>query len=377
MPKELLKALAMPFHLGSLMFVAMTSMMLAVVLSVGGIAVMLALPAACLILVCLTQYAFAMIDDAANGAPEAATVSAEMFSPIADLRCWVHPLLTAVVGTALWMQPDVSRLAMQIVAALLFPASLGAMAISGHAQDALNPFAMGRVVRGLGPYYLWCVLWVALCAALAVLVTSLEAGVLLRAAALQLLLLLAYAFIGGALFVRRVDLGFVPRASPERKEERVEKERATQRQQLIDGLYRDLRVREPARAIASAKQWIEQAGQQQLHGDVKAILDAGARWNEPRGFAQLLRSLIPQLLSMRQPGLAFAAVEAGINALPGFTPEQESEAIAMIRFAIQTGRKRLAATLLANFTASTNFKGTPGPELAELRARLHNEPAAP
>jgi hypothetical protein len=317
-----------------------------------------------------------MIDDAANGVEEAATVSAEMFSPIADLRCWVHPMLAVAVGVALWMQPDVSPLPVQISAALLFPASLGAMAISGYAQDALNPFAMVRVVRGLGAYYLLSVLWVALCVVLAVLVMRSGLGTLLRAAALQLLLLLAYAFIGGALYVRRLDLGFVPRVSPERAEERVDQQRATQRQHMIDGLYRDLRVRESAKAIASARQWIEQAGPQQLHGDVKAILEAGSRWNEPRGFAQLLRSLIPQLLSMRQPGLAFAAVEAGLAAAPSFTPEQEGEAIAMIRFAIQTGRKRLAATLLANFTGSPACKGTPGPELAQLRAQLHNDPAA-
>jgi hypothetical protein len=373
---ELLKALAMPFQLASLIFVLLTSFLLWLVTSVGGPAVMLALPAICLILVCLTQYAFGIIDDAANGVQEAATVSAEMFSPIADPRCWVHPLLFVILGSVLWFNEGIPNLPVQITAAVLFPASLGAMAMSGHALDALNPVAIARTMRGLGIYYPLSVLWVVGCALLATLVASSGAGVFIVSAASQLLLLVAYAFIGGALFVRRVDLGFVPRVSPERKEERVEQERATERQRLIDGLYRDLRVKEPGRAIADAKKWLEQAGPQQLPGDVKAILEAGALWSEPRGFTQLLRSMIAQLLSMRQPGLAFAAVEAGIAAAPGFTPEQEAEAIAMIRFAIQTGRKRLAATLLANFTGSAAFKGTPGPELAALRAQLHNEPAA-
>ncbi len=374
---ELLKALAMPFQLASLLFVAMTSLLLGLVGTVGGLALPLALPAVCLILCCLTQYAFALIDDAANGVKETATVGAEMFSPIADPRCWVHPVLTVLVGAAVYLQPEIPRWSVLVAAALLYPASIGAIAISGHALDAVNPFALVRVARGLAHYYLLSVLWMVLCVVLAVLVVRSGLWVGLRIATIELLVLLMYAFIGGAVYVRRLDLGFVPRVSPERVEEQREQERIAERQRMIDGLYRDLRVREPARALASARQWIEQAGSQQLSDDVRAILDAGARWSEPRGFAQLMRGLVPQLLSMRQLALAFAAVEAGLAAAPGFTPEQEGDAIAVIRYAMQTGRKRLAATLLANFTGSAACKGTPGPELQELRARLHNEPAAP
>ena len=69
-------------------------------------------------------------------------------------------------------------------------------------------------------------------------------------ASLQLLLLLVYAAIGGALYERRLELGFEPRISPERAAERVEAERLARRQQFIDGLYKDLRVREAPRAVA-------------------------------------------------------------------------------------------------------------------------------
>ncbi len=191
----------------------------------------------------------------------------------------------------------------------------------------------------------------------------------LRLAAAQLLLLLVYAFIGGAIFIRRLDLGFEPLASPEREQGRGEQQHNARRQQMIDGLYTDLRARHAADAATSLRQWIAQATPQQLSGDVRAILDAGARWSEPRGLVQLLRGLIQQLLSMRQPALAFAAVEVAIANAPAFAPEQESDAVAMIRYALQTGRKRLAATLLDNFTGgATNH--TPGPELLELRSRL-------
>ncbi|MEO6080839.1 MAG: hypothetical protein ABIQ86_13840 [Steroidobacteraceae bacterium] len=372
---DLLKALAMPFHLGSLLFVATTSLLLTLILSVGGVSIIMAIPAICLIMIWLTRFTFTLIDDATNGVQEAAAASLEMLSPFGDARCWVHPALTAFIAIALFLQPEIPRLPVLAACALLLPASIGAIALTGNALDALNPFALVRVIRGLAHYYVLAVLWVTLCVAAGVLVVRSGLWLLVIIATLQLLLLLACAFIGGAVYARRVDLGFVPLVSPERVEQRKEDQRMAQRQHMIDGLYSDLRSRESARAVASARLWIEQAGPQQVPGDVKAILDAGAHWSEPRGVALLMRGLVPQLLSMRQPGLAFAAVEAGLTAVPAFTPEQEGDAVAMIRYALQSGRKRLAATLLANFMGSSANASTPGPELLELRARLHNQPS--
>ncbi len=371
---DLLKALRMPFQAASLLFVAMSALLLTLVTSVGSAIMPLALLAIFLLLVWLTQFAFALIDDAANGAQETAAATAEMLSPFGDPRCWVHPALAAAAALALFLRPEIPRLPVLIAGALLFPVSIGAIAISGRALDAVNPFALVRVLRGLGHYYPLAVLVTALCVLLGVLVAKSPLWSVLQFAALELLVLLAYAFIGGAVFVRRLDLGFEPRVSPERVEMRGEQEREAQRQRMIDGLYRDLRVREPARAIADARSWIEAASPQQLPGDVQAILDAGAHWSEPRGLQLLLRSLIPQLQALKQPTLAFAAVEAGLAAAPTFAPEQEDDAIAAIRYALQTGRKRVAATLLANFMRSSSFKGPPGAELQELCTRLQVEP---
>ncbi|MEO8314543.1 MAG: hypothetical protein ABI645_07075, partial [Pseudomonadota bacterium] len=129
---ELLKALGMPFHLSSLLFVGTTSLLLTLVLSVGGIAVMLALPAFALILIWFTQFTFRLIDDATNGVQETAPASLEMLSPWGDPRCWVHPMLTVAIVLALALQPQIPRLPVLGACALLFPASLGAIALSGN-----------------------------------------------------------------------------------------------------------------------------------------------------------------------------------------------------------------------------------------------------
>lgn len=370
---ELLKALRMPFHVSSLLFVAVTALLLSLVIWANAL---LAFPAICLTMIWFTQFTFTLIDDAVNGVKETAPASLEMLSPWGDMRCWVHPVLTVAIAVTLFLQPQIPRLPVLVACAFLFPASLGAIALTGNAIDALNPVALVKVMRGLAQYYLLAVLWVLFCAGLSVLVTLSGLWLFVQIAALQLLLLLTCAFIGGAVYMRRVELGFEPLVSPERTALREEQDLHAQRQRMIDAIYNLVQMRRPVEALATVRQWLEGAASHHLPADVKAILLAGANWSEKRGFVALLRGLAPLLISMRQPGLAFAAVEAGLAAAPGFTLEQESDALRMIRFALQTGRKRMAATLLANLEGAPN-QGTPGTELLELRAQLRNEPAAP
>jgi hypothetical protein len=373
---DLLKALGMPFQLASLLFVAVSSLLLALVTGVGGATFLIAIFSILILLVWLVRYAFELIDDAANGVHDAATASAEMLSIVGDPRCLVHPVLAVAAGVALSLQPEVSRLAVLAAAALLFPASIGASAISGRARDALNPVAMMNVVRGLAHYYVLAVLWTTACVMLGAIIADTGLWSALRIAIIELLILQVYVFIGGAVYARRTELGFTPRVSPERQDQRVQVERETERQRMIDGLYRDLRVRETARATTSASQWLQQTPSHLLAADVNAILAAGAGWSEPRTYPQLLRNLVPVLISMRQTALAFAAVEAGLAASPGFAVASESDAIAMIRFAQLSGRKRAAATLLANHLASVTGKSEPGPALQQLRAQLQADPPA-
>jgi hypothetical protein len=372
---ELLKAMGMPFHASSLLFVGTTSLLLTLILSVGGIALMLAIPAIALMLIWFTQFTFTLMDDAVNGVKETAPASLEMLSPWGDMRCWVHPVLTVVIGIALAMQPQIPRVPVLIACALLFPASIGAIALTGRAIDAVNPFALIKVMQGLAQYYLLAVLWVVFCVALGVLVASSGLWIFIQVAVLQLLLLLTCAFVGGAVHMRRFELGFEPLVSPERAALREEQDVMAQRQRMIDALYTEVQMRRPVNALATLRQWLEKAAPHRLPDDVKAILGAGASWSETRGFVSLLQELAPLLISMRQPGLAFQAVEAGLAASPVFTLEQESDAVRMIRHALQTGRKRLATTMLANFVDSAANRGTPGAELLELRAQLRNEPA--
>jgi len=361
---DLLRALSMPFQLASLLFVALTSVLLGTFIGGDLIRLVVSIAAIWLILVWLTQYALHLIDDAANGVRESRAASVEMASAFLDARAWVHPALAVAVGVALYFHPEWPRLPALAFAALLFPASLGACAITGHALDAVHPGELARVMRGLGLWYPATVLFVLGCALLGLFISRHAASTILIVASAELLLLLVYAGIGGVLYVRRRELGFEPRQSPERIAQREEQARHLVRQQFIDGLYKDLRVHEAARATRDAARWLQEAKPEHLKSDLHALLQAGKHWTEPREYPRLLRGLIPVLLEMKQPGLALNLADAGLAATPAFAPAAEAETLALIRYAQQTGRRRLARTLLDNY-----LQATPAPQpSAELRA---------
>ncbi len=103
-----------------------------------------------------------------------------------------------------------------------------------------------------------------------------------------------------------------------------------------------------------------------------AILEAGRQWNEPRAYPRMLRGLIPVMMEMKQPALAFSLVEAALAAAPDFAPATEAEAVQIIRYAQHTGRKRAATQILKNFIGAPNAP-RPGEALQALKSAMESE----
>ncbi|HWL62800.1 MAG TPA: hypothetical protein VNQ32_08385 [Steroidobacteraceae bacterium] len=367
---EALKILRMPFQLGSLLFVAASSLLLGVILGGGYFPMIMGLAALWIILVALTNYAFRMISDIANGVREASTAEVEMMNPVADSRSWVHPLVAVALVALHATQPGLSVVPTVVAAVLLFPPSIAACAMSGRAADALNPRAIFEVIRGMGPWYPLAVLSTVFWAGLGALAVQLIGPGWLYYAVLQLLLLLAYASIGGVVYQRRIELGFAARISPERRAETAAHERERRRQQLFDHLYESLRARDAPRAIDAATLWLREADGYQFAIDTQALLAAGRQWNEPQQFARLLLGLLPLLLARGQPSLALAAADT-LRASGGrFVPAEETTAVTLADYALQTGRRRAAQGMLEDFLSSPAGAGPPGPRLASLCATL-------
>jgi hypothetical protein len=365
----LMRALAFPLHMSSVLFVIVSAGIVALVTRYGGAVGLLALIPIYMMMVWLTQFAFTMIDDVANGRREAATASQEMLSPFGDARCWVHPALAAAIALTLFIFPRVPPTPVLVVAWLLFPASIGAIAVSSRVFDALNPVAIWQVMRGLGPWYLLLLGGTLLAAVLILWILRSDLWSLPRIAMAELVLLECYALIGGTLYLRRMELGFEPISTPERVQEQAETERQLRRQRMFDDVYGKLRVRETPKAIDAAREWLEPLPAIEIQRDMTALLQASRSWTEPKAFANFAQGMITQLLAARQPGLALATAEEATRQAGNFTPSREADVAELGRYAIQTGRKRSARMLLKNFVARYPEQA-PGPELLSLQRQL-------
>jgi hypothetical protein len=365
----LLRAMAFPLHMSSVLFIAMSSFILALITRNQGAAIFMSILPIYMMLVWLTQFAFTMIDDVANGRREAATATAEMLSPFGDARCWVHPALAALIAILLYWQPQIPQAPVLVAAWLLFPASIGAIAVSSRVFDALNPVAMWQVIRGLGPYYVLLLVALLLAGALGIWVLQADMWSMARFALCELILLEVYALIGGTLHLRRLELGFDPISNPERELEQAEVDRELRRQKVFDDVYRKLRVRETPKAIAAAHEWFESLPGIEMQRDLAALLEASRSWGEPRLFGNFAQGLVTHFLSARQQGLALATAEEAERQASGFAPAMESDAIALARYAQQTGRKGVARALLRNFSAKLK-DGLPGADLLALQRQL-------
>src|SRR5690606_9511872 len=368
---ELLRILLMPFRTASLLFVAVSSALLGFVLGSGFLILkVLGIFAVLITVVWLMRYAFRLIEDAANGVREPAVADIDMLNLVGDPRAVVHPALTVVLLGMHCTRPDWPVAPTLIGAALLSPPSIAASVMSGRVRDALNPLAIAAVVRDLGIMYPVMVLAVAACAGLGALLTgSLNTGWLLFVA-LELLLLLACACVGGAVYLRRFELGFVARVSPERRDEVAAQQRDRRRQQMLDHLYESLNAHKGDRALAEAQQWIDAATPLQLHEDVREIIAAGRTWNQPRAFARLLGGLLPALMEQHQPAMALRVTEAALAADAQFAPADEPTTMALVTYAMQTGRRREAGRLVENFARALPAGGELGEKLTALRATL-------
>jgi hypothetical protein len=360
--------------MSSMLFVAMSSFILALITRNQGAAIFMSILPITMMMVWLTQFAFTMIDDVANGRREAATATHEMLSPFGDPRCWVHPALAAALSLGLFFLPQVPPAPVLIAAWLLFPASLGALAVSSRVFDALNPVAMWQVVRGLGPYYVLLLVATLLAGAVTLWILQSDLWAMARFALCELILLEVYALIGGTLHQRRLELGFDPISSPERELEQAEGERRQRRQRVFDDVYRKLCVRETPKAIAAAREWFDSLPTVELQRDVAALLEASRSWSEPKAFGNFAQGMITPLLAARQPGLALAMTEEATRQAAGFAPALESDALALARYAQQTGRKGVARTLLQNYVAKLK-DGQPGADLLALQQQLSESAA--
>jgi hypothetical protein len=347
-----LRPLLWPFHPSSLMFVVLCAALLAVTALLRPEAAILRIIPAFFLLSWLFNYAFAMLDDAANGRPEPPVPSSEMLGPF-EARPLLQLALCAVVYKAVTLSGIAVGSAILVIYLLLLPASLGRLGVTREVTSAINPLALVRTAWALGWYYLLILVLIASYAYAYFLLNRMSLWTVASYALLELAVLSIFSLIGAAMFVRRVALDFEPHSSPEWKAAGAEADRLKRRSQVLDEVYGFIRLHDSRRAAAPLRQWLSGLEAEQLAGDVQAIMSQAAQWNSDRGLAEVAQCLVSDLIKVARVDLALETLETTLAQYPRHALESENESVALARQARATGKPQLARTIINNFAART------------------------
>ena len=344
------RSLMMPLYPTSLVVLAFIALLQALVYSVEIAGVLRLLPAL-LLLSLLFKYAYAVLEQAADGIFEPPVLSAETVGPFEyrPLMQMVVCLLVYKIYTWLPGLPGKILIGLSLV---LLPASIGTLGVTGSVMDAANPLKLWRIARGLGFYYLLIIATIICCVSFILYLHSLSIWNLAVLAVSDLSLLSIYAAIGGSIYERRMQLGHEPRSSPERQEEKISREHKKLRNRMLDEVYYPIRVGDVKSAAGPLKQWLSQASADRLERDVAAIMSSALEWKSPRGLQVVARCVVSTLMSANRLQLAIETLEPALRQLPGLALETEEETTVLATYAKSIGRKRFALTLIRNLQLS-------------------------
>jgi hypothetical protein len=170
---------------------------------------------------------------------------------------------------------------------------------------------------------------------------------ILRMALLMLLWLTLFSVLGGVIYARRLELGFEPEHSPERRQRRDDAERDRARNLFLDLIFTEYRSGNPRNAWNSIQQRAAQSGD--LIAEYSWIYERVATWPKPRLASRIAQALLPLLLNAKRNGEALRIVKERLHADPEFRPLASSELIALALLARDGGDRPLARALLQDF----------------------------
>jgi hypothetical protein len=291
-------AVAMPWNGTSIIFVTLSSLLLAGIES-RGVLLPISLVGAFFPALWLFNYAFEMLDHAANGSTTAPVASIEVLSPL-QWRPLVEVaicLLIVVLGS----QHGTTGNLIIILLLLVLPASIATLGAGDGVLQAANPFTLWRIIVGMGAYYLLVLAVIGLFVALAITVQKTDLWPFVRYALLEIGILTVFAVLGTSVFLRRIEIGFEPRSSPERTIERDGREHLRQLDAILDEAYSQTRLKDYERAASIINRWLSNTAEIDIPNDVKLILQHVRGWGDPAAFDFIERALSAPTGSGEQP----------------------------------------------------------------------------
>jgi hypothetical protein len=271
----------MPWNWTSVIFVALSSIFLAII-ETHGVLMPIGLIGTFFLAAWFFNYAFEMLEHAANGGTSAPIASVETLSPFQ----W-RPLVTAAI--CLWvvilgLQLGTMGKAIIVVLLLVQPAFIATLGMGDGLLQAVNPISLWRVIFGIGAYYLLVLAVIGLFAALVIALQKMDLWPVERDALLEFGILTVFAVLGAAVFLRRIEIGFEPRLSPERAMERDDREHLRQLDEILTEAYGQARLKRYERAASIIEGWLSKTDEANIPGDIDVILQRVRDWGDPAAF---------------------------------------------------------------------------------------------
>jgi hypothetical protein len=281
-------AFAMPWHATSIIFVALSSLLLAAI-EVHGVLLLISLIGKFFLASWLFNYAFEMLDYAANGGTGAPVASVETLSPFK----W-RPLVTAAI--CIWLvllgsEFGTTGKIIIILILLVQPAVIATLGIGEGLLQAVNPLSLWRIIVGMGAYYLLVLAVIGLFIALTIALQEVGFWPFERYALLEMGILTAFAVLGTSVFLRRIEIGFEPRSSPERAMERDDRQHLRQLDEILDEAYGQVRLKYYEHAASIIKRWLAASGEIAAPDDINLILERVRGWGDPAALKVIERAL--------------------------------------------------------------------------------------
>jgi hypothetical protein len=342
-----LRVLLVPFHATTLIMVGIFSLAITffvwAAMFLGAVGFW-ALIVAALLNMWVLKYCYVLIEHLADGAREPPVMDADMLSPF-ESRPWLQGALLIAGGTLCSKVGGQAGVALALLLLAALPASAALLGMGANVFQAMNPLAWYRVIRGLGPLYLLLLAVLLVSIAMSWMLWRWQPPLLLGVATLLLCEVAFFGLIGSSIWLRRKQLGFEPRRSPERAEARAEAERVKRRARMVDEVFEQTRLGKHVDATAPLASWLRDLDVEFAVRDSLHVAEQAIKWQLPLALNPIGSTLIRHLLRFGRPDAALSVFQLIRQRAPQFTMDSAADLRTLADYAESEGHEELAQSM--------------------------------
>jgi hypothetical protein len=271
------------------------------------------------------KYCYLVLDAIVAGAESAPTVSFEILNPLSERRPITQAILIAIgVAIVVATIKFFGFIAGAICCGLLLvwlPASIAVLATTHEPVLAIWPPRLMSFARSCGRQYRQTMVLFVVLGSLLFGLLRFAAPLWIIASATQLMLLVGFALVAGAMFEHSHELGIAPEQRAQREADRDTRQLALKRRRMLERAYLKLKVKSPMECWQEVQAWLAEHGRgDRALPERRAILEIAGAWDDPRPADRIADEVIGMHLARRESGYALVTLERRLAAHPRFRP---------------------------------------------------------